>query len=237
MRVLKKLIEYGPADRLKQVISDELSARPDGAKKGKRPLRILDIGSGGAGYWGDVLTAFGGQIELTLFDPKFPANFHELEQLSTVRHLSGLAPEGLAEIESDYFDICTAFDLIEHLSREDGYLLLYEIDRLTCGISIVFTPNGFVWQAPSSNNPFNAHISGWKPSELREMGWHAARGHTGFRRLFGPYGLSRLKSKPWIQLSYLSAIFVRFVPQLAFAFSCVRRHSEHEKNLHIGLAG
>lgn len=214
----------------------ELVARPAEQNGVVKPLRILDIGSGGAGYWTKVLQRFGGEVELTLFDPMRPANISELEDLSTVSHFVGLAPHGLSDLPSDSFDLCTAFDLIEHLSKEDGFRLLYEIDRVTKGLSIVFTPNGFVWQSPSSNNPFNAHISGWKPRELSGLGWKKPRGHTGLRCLFGPYGLPRATKKPWIQLSYLTAVLVRPLPHFSFAFSCQRRHAAYVQTRHNGLA-
>jgi hypothetical protein len=75
-----------------------------------------------------------------------------------------------------------AFDLIEHLSREDGYKLLYEVDRISAFASLIFTPNGFVWQPPTEKNSFDAHLSGWTPSEFRRMGWSKLKGHGGSKK-------------------------------------------------------
>lgn len=236
MTKLAKWIEFGPADRLRALIQDQMVSRRGGDASSNNPLRILDIGSGGAAYWESILNQWGMDIELTLFDPMRPSNLHELQKVSAVTHIEGLAPLGLRDLAADSFDVCTGFDLIEHLSREDGHLLLYEIDRLTVGTSILFTPNGFVWQEPSKNNPFNAHISGWSPAELARMGWLQARGHTGLRVLFGPYGLPAFAKSPVRQLSFLTAILVRYLPRLSFAFSAVRSHLPFRETNHGGLA-
>ena len=231
-----KLVEYGPADRLLQIVAREISSRSKEPHATMGPLKIIDIGSGGAAYWEQILTKFGSAIDLTLVDPKRPANLSDLMRLSTVRHVSGVAPTGLTELAADSFDICTAFDLIEHLRKEDGYHLLYEIDRVTKGQSIVFTPNGFVWQAPSSNNPFNAHISGWTPRELRDLGWGKSRGHTGLRVLFGPYGLPKSRVWAMAKVASLTALLVRILPAIAFSFSAVKTHGSFEETIHNGLA-
>lgn len=163
---ISRVLEYGPKDRLQKTLS--------WAGDGK--LKVLDIGSGGAKYWVDICKHFGKRLELTLLDPKAPSNLNELRGLATVTHVPGLAPDSLKQFKVGQFDVVTAFDLIEHLTKESGYSLLYELSRITSGTSIVFTPNGFCPQPPSINNPFNMHISGWTPAELRDFGYGEIRG-------------------------------------------------------------
>jgi hypothetical protein len=193
-----------------------------------RVLRILDVGSGSGTIWlqPDLRSTLETvAVDVTLFDAadtldlvELPANFN---------HHRGIAPSDLSTFRNDAFDIVIAFDLIEHLSKQEGYLLLYQLDRLASQVSVVFTPTGFLWQPPSENNPFNAHISGWKPTELSRLGWRTT-GLFGFRFLMGPYATPRLQAKTRIGkflLQYLMAasqLLARRTPSAAFSFFGVK---------------
>jgi hypothetical protein len=224
------LVEFGPASRLEQTIEKELRNRNSSQK-----LQVLDIGSGGAKYWIPILQRFGPQLELHLLDPVRPKILDEISELATTKHIVGFAPEDLSTLKSDGFSVVAAFDLIEHMTKADGYRLLYEIDRICLGASVVFTPNDHVWQTPSQNNPFNAHISGWKPREFRRMGWNQQRGHTGIRSLFGPYGVPKVANQTLRRLIALTAILVRRNPAMAFAFSAIKNHGMHIEDRHDGV--
>jgi hypothetical protein len=100
----RKLSEFGPQHRLlKQISSFNLS---------RRPIRILDIGSGGAMYWHEVLKKFPGAIALDLLDPAAPESLRTLMAEGEVRHIPAIAPQGLSKIPADSYDIVVAFDLI-----------------------------------------------------------------------------------------------------------------------------
>lgn len=213
-------IEFGPADVLESIIRSFRTKNNEDIV-----LRILDIGSGGAKYWEKICATEKSVLELALFDPNRPKNLETLREFSNVTHFPGQAPGDLSEFQNDEFDIVVAFDLIEHLTKEDGYSLVYEIDRICRWTSLVFTPNGFVWQPPSRNNKFNAHISGWTPRELRSLGWKPSFGHTGFKWLFKSYGLPAFDRRVPKILSYASALLVRKIPRIAFSFSAIKKHS------------
>jgi hypothetical protein len=138
--------------------------------------------------------------------------------------IPGFAPHDLTRVSETSFDIVVAFDVIEHLPEHDGYLLLYEMDRISVEFSCVYTPSGFLWQPPSINNPFNAHISGWQPSTLRQLGWTRVTGIFGFRQLMGPYGRPRFSastptaSKLLSALMSASQVLARPLPSLAHSF-------------------
>ena len=186
-------------------------------------------------YWHEVLKKFPGAIALDLLDPAAPESLRTLMAEGEVRHIPAIAPQGLSKIPADSYDIVVAFDLIEHMTKSEGYLFLYEVDRITSGISIIFTPYGFVWQPPSENNPFNAHISGWTPNELHRLGYREVRGHTGFRYLIGAYGAAKWQGLAG-RLSHATAYLVRYLPELAFAFSAIKRHEPWRANRHEGVA-
>ena len=190
-----------------------------------RPISVLDLGAGSASYWhkgklGSLIHE--GKVHLTVLD----ANPELLNSRTNknIAYLTGLIPGVLSDFEENQFDWICAFDLIEHLTKEDGYHLLYEIDNIARIGSIIFTPNGFVWQPGSKNNPFNAHISGWTPKELRKLSWDIQRGSVGPKCFFGPYGLRGYQGRSRIisGMILLSWFTVYRVPTLAFSFYAVK---------------
>jgi hypothetical protein len=189
-------------------------------------IRVLDIGAGPAKYWNDaVLLDFfrKRKVEITLFDATEESGLTSPSELISVSKIVGIAPRDLDSLQDSEFDLVIALDLIEHLSKEDGYLLLYQLDRLTSKSSLIFTPNGFVWQPPALNNPFNAHISAWKPKELRQLGWKNQFGNVGLFFLVGPYGLLKYNSKVINIINILALPIVRVCPFLGFSVTAIKR--------------
>ena len=176
---------------------------------------VLDIGSSTGQMW----TSHPLQnldLEVTLMDPAIAKG----DVAEDFRVIAASAPGGLADIISDSFDVVVAFDLIEHLSKEDGYLLLYEMERISRKLVVVYTPTGFLWQPPSPNNPFNAHISGWRPRDLKHFGFKSFTGLMGFGILLGPYAKPRfafLEGSTSLILK-ASQFFARPFPLLAHSF-------------------
>jgi hypothetical protein len=196
------------------------------AKQTRNPrIKILDIGAGSAWYWEQLkVKEKSVLLEVTLLDAITLNNPESTSTQITYRRVVGTVPESLSAIPSNSFDFVLACDLIEHLPKESGYKLLYEIDRISIGSSMIFTPNGFVWQPPSINNPFNAHISGWKSSEIRHLGWKKVRGHTGLKILRSAYGrkIDFAKRWPFSELDALLTLVVFRFPRFAFAYSAIK---------------
>jgi hypothetical protein len=160
-----------------------------------RTISILDIGGGSGEYWvkNEKLRKKleNHEISVTIFDAVIPS----AEKNPFLNYVQGEAPEGLERFEDASFEFVVAFDVIEHISSESGYLLLYAMERICSLKAMIFTPNGFVYQKPEHRNPFNAHISGWKTQTFKRFGWGQIRGHSGLRALFGVYGLPKFDSK------------------------------------------
>ena len=137
----------------------------------------------------------------------------------------GILPEDLKLIPDNEFDFVIALDLIEHLTKSQGYLLLYEIDRVSTGFSALLTPNGFAWQPPSANNPFNAHISGWNSKDFRNLGWKKTRGQIGIRYFYGPYAIQKYRgvSNFKLEMIALTKILSFFLPKLAFSLYVTKK--------------
>ena len=121
------------------------------------------------------------------------------------------------------FDACIALDVIEHLTKEDGWKLLENMEALSKRFTVIFTPKGFVPQK-SKDGDLQEHLSGWDPQEMRE------RGYTVFG-MYGPKGLRgeyhRVKYQPrpfWVIVSMLGHYFhTRTHPEKAAAIFCVKR--------------
>jgi hypothetical protein len=194
----------------------------------KGQLNILDIGGGSGQYWveNDYLIKIIQQkkLRITIFDAQIPSS----NEISNLTFQEGFVPDGLVGIAPKTFDLVLAFDLIEHLSRDQGYLMLYEMERISNNFCIIFTPNGFVYQGPEPDNRFNAHISGWTPKDLKQFGYTEFRGHSGHKKLFGVYGIpkwnfsSKLIHKFHVLILQMSRIFVYRFPSKSFAFSGVK---------------
>jgi len=159
------------------------------SRERSRELRILDIGAGNAYIWERV--SGGGwpernsiTLNVVCLDVIPPAVSVTSGGNMSLEHSCGQAPGALAQYSSRSFDFVVCLDMIEHLEKSDGYRLLYEIERISQG-SLIRTPNGFVWQPPHKSNPFQAHISGWTPKELRQLGWKIQFGDSGQKSLVG----------------------------------------------------
>lgn len=69
------------------------------------------------------------------------------------------------------FDVITAFDFIEHLTKEDGFKFLNIAEKITNRV-IIFAPQGEVWMHNKHDldNP-HTHKSSWYSHEFEKMGF------------------------------------------------------------------
>ena len=180
-------VKNWPFDVLALEISESL-------QKKSGVLRILDIGAGSGHYWLNAplldLT-LNNRVELNFLDAHGKINKTHNNQIKFINKFVGIAPGALSQFSDSEFDIVLAFDLIEHLTKTDGYILLYEMDRISGNKKIILTPNGWVWQPPSSNNKFNAHLSGWRVKDFKGAGYRKIRGMLGAKFLLGPYAIPK----------------------------------------------
>lgn len=184
------------------------------------PVTILDLGFGEGQHWaaGTSLEDVQGDIEVTAVDVNKVIKFSpKLPAWVPSRVIQGSVPDDLVQFETNSYDLVMAFDLIEHLEKHNGYLLLYQMERVAKHAAFIFAPNGMVWQAPSSTNPFQAHISGWTSGEFSKLGW-TVHGSIGLRSLFGAYSAPKRKGSIFLFISVLTSRIVRIFPRLAFSF-------------------
>jgi 2-polyprenyl-3-methyl-5-hydroxy-6-metoxy-1,4-benzoquinol methylase len=142
--------------------------------------RILDLGCG-LGQWGFLLRS--------RCDPNDPAGPPQVTGVdaheASVRFCSGLgvyadlhASDAVEFLEGQppaAFDTVLAIELIEHLERGRGALLLDGIVRVAAQVAIVSTPN---WESfrpgaatAAGYNPYEHHLSRWTPKDFRSKGF------------------------------------------------------------------
>jgi hypothetical protein len=122
-----------------------------------------------------------------------------------------------------------ALDVLEHLSKEDGYAMLHAMERIASKKVLIFTPNGFLPQE-STDGDMQAHLSGWDAAEMRALGFTVVgmHGHKFLRRehhehRFRPRSLSGAVS----QLTHY--MYTRSHPEKAAAILCVKAVHAHNQ--------
>lgn len=76
----------------------------------------------------------------------------------------------------DSYDVITCMDVIEHLEKDCGLLVIKEFQRIARKKIIIFTPEGFVKQDDGQagswgeNNPvYQKHRSGWSVKDFENL--------------------------------------------------------------------
>jgi len=135
--------------------------------------------------------------------------FYELDALSCKEHFG-----------ENKFDVCVAFDVIEHLTKKDGLKLLADMEKMATKRVIIFTPNGFLPQHGFEAGDFQEHLSGWNVNEIRNLGYNVI-GLNGLKSLRTEH--YRLKYKPqalWAIVSWLTQFYCRNHSNQAAAILC-----------------
>jgi len=151
---------------------------------------------------------------------------HELRQAKRRGFHAGFIRADVATLESvarpRSVDAVVALDLIEHLPRERALRLLDTFERTARRRVVVLTPNGFVPQPGTRENPFQEHVSGFSVADMRAHGYRI-RGVLGPWFLFGPFGDVRLRpGMVWRRVADVTAPLVYPLPRTAFALLCTK---------------
>jgi SAM-dependent methyltransferase len=130
-----------------------------------------------------------------------------------------------SRFEPRSYDCVVALDVIEHFEKADGLRLLEAMERIARKKVVLYTPNGFLAQPPTPDNPHQLHRSGWTVSEMRARGYEVV-GLGGWRPLRGAYAAPRIHPY-WLteRLSLLTQRFFESRPEQAFQILCTKRIS------------
>ena len=193
-------------------------------------LTILDLGAGSGYYWktGKLGEPVSDKIvKVTCLDIAYDKKNSE-----NLNYIQGSVPSSLFSFSENSFDIVIAFDLVEHLTKSDGYLTLYEMQRICSHACIVFTPNGFSWQPPSDNNKFNAHISSYTSHDFNNFRFNHIYGMISLKRLIGPYSLPRNDTtRLRREIIALFGLIVFKLPKMSYSLFAVFLKTKSDKRL------
>jgi 2-polyprenyl-3-methyl-5-hydroxy-6-metoxy-1,4-benzoquinol methylase len=198
--------------------------------KTKSLVRVLEIGPGERNLYKERYNIDNISINLTLIDANSNLISKSISKKLNTKILKGIVPSDLSKFRDKTFDVVVCSHVIEHLSKEEGYVLMYELDRITKFVSLISTPNGFSWQTPINSRGkvdwYNAHLSAWTPRELKACGYVEQFGEVGPKIVFGPGAAAKIKFNylSGILLGAFYPLFQRF-PNTTFAFSAIKRHS------------
>ena len=106
------------------------------------------------------------------------------------------------KVDKKSFDCCVAIDVIEHLTKNDGYKLINDMENISKKIVIILTPNGFIEQ-DDPHNPFQKHLSEWHVNDLTKLGY-TSLGMFGHKSLRGE--MHNLRFRPKVFWGLVSAI-------------------------------
>jgi len=120
------------------------------------------------------------------------------------------------------FDAVIAIDVIEHLTKEEGYKLIKNMERWARKKIIVFTPNGYVKQSEYDGNRFQQHKCSWVVKELEDLGFKTY-GINGLKKIRDSGGAIKYRPKIlWCRFSDLTQKIAYYYPKIAFQILAVK---------------
>jgi hypothetical protein len=124
-------------------------------------------------------------------------------------------------------DIVMASEVLEHLTKNDGLMLIKDLDRISKAIVAITTPVGYNSKAHlEDDNPWQVHKSGWIPVELSVLGFDVY-GIGGARVFRGERGEFQTKTRLFVPvfrlLSFISHLIMRKFVTGSFQMLCIKR--------------
>ena len=120
------------------------------------------------------------------------------------------------------FQTVVLLDVLEHLTKSDGYKIIEEMEKLATDKVVLFTPNGFLNQEDYEGNILQTHLSGWTAPELEKRGFkvYGVNGAKFFRK---EKAQLRINQRWFYELCFLSEKLVFRFPTLAFQLLAVKK--------------
>lgn len=78
--------------------------------------------------------------------------------------------DGLLPFENNEFDCATNIEVIEHLDKNSGMILIQELQRISTRV-IISTPGNFYQQDEFDGNELQRHRSKWKSEDFKKQGF------------------------------------------------------------------
>lgn len=130
------------------------------------------------------------------------------------------------------FDAVILIEVIEHLSKKDGLILIKSAEKWAKKKIIITSPNGFLHQHDIDKNPLQKHLSGWSLSTMHRLGFEC-KGLAGLKFLrkhneddeMASNLLNSIRFRPrifWFLIASISQIFIYYMPNRAFELFSVK---------------
>lgn len=129
---------------------------------------VLDVGCGTSSPLTEIHRGFY-SIGLDIFKPSLltlnKSKFYDDLVLADARQLP---------FRNKVFDVVLSLDVIEHLSRQDGYGFITQISKVAKNKVVLTAPSGFLPQGSLGNNRHQKHLSGWTKDDFKTLGLSVA---------------------------------------------------------------
>ena len=134
-----------------------------------------------------------------------------------IMNFTGVTKNLKALIGKDKVDCVIALHVVEHLEKDQSLKLINQMHHWASKIIIIETPNGFLKQEGTKNNPYQAHLCGYTVNELRSLGFKVT-GTTGIKLLRNNHskGSYRIKSIPIYVLDRVLFKLLHRFPRISF---------------------
>lgn len=177
---------------------------------------VLDLGCGYRSPLQGHRVAFSVGVEA--FDP-----FLQLSRMTAIHSQYILADIRSVAFKPKSFDAVIASEVLEHLTKDEGRMVLARMEEWARKKVLVTTPNGYLKQKSYETNPLQEHKSGWTAGELSGLGFRV-RGGAGWKRLKGERFAVRYRPAfLWERISDLTHFAVYRWPDHAYQLMAVKR--------------
>lgn len=131
------------------------------------------------------------------------------------------------------FDAVILIEVLEHLSKKDGFKIIKLANKWAKKKIIISTPNQYFPMGKVDSNPYQEHKSGWSLQQLKKLGFKV-NGVSGLKlfykeenhvdSLVSPKPYENIKFKPKIVFYFINAfcqIFNYYFPKYSFGLFAV----------------
>lgn len=187
----------------------------------EKGLRFLDLGCG-YGMAGEIFNknhkySFTG---VDVFDP-YLKKVSESGYYDKVQHMDLKN----YKVPRDKYDVTLLFQVLEHLSKRDGIVLLKSALKSSRKAVLVSIPNGECKQAEYDENPYQKHSSSWSVEDFRKLGFSIYG--QGLKFVYRGKSYARKKNVAfWQKISFVFSLFLTpvifFLPNLGAQLICVK---------------
>jgi len=127
------------------------------------------------------------------------------------------------EFKPKSFDAVIAIEVLEYMTKQEGYELINRMEKWARKKVVLVTPNEYFYQLDYYDNPLQEYKSYWSVDELSGLGFKV-RGMAGWKRLRGDG--AQIKYNPillWRLISALTQKITYYFPTHAFELFAIKQ--------------